>query len=118
MSGQTCARGEIWLVNFNPGWGSEQQGIRPVLILQNDIGNEYAATTIVAAVVSASKTYPITVLLDRMESGLKQASMVNLAQLLSVDKSRLLRRIGHVGNESMLQVDKAIGISLGLHSST
>ena len=57
-------RGEVWLVNWNPGRGSEQEGIRPALVIQNDIGNEKAATTIVAAVSSTVKLYPMNVLVN------------------------------------------------------
>ena len=116
MSTRPCFRGEVWLVNFNPGRGSEQQGIRPALIIQNDIGNEYASTTIIAAITTTLKKYPVTVLFDRMEGGLKQPSMANLAQLLTIDKTRLLKRLGSVKLERMWEVDNAIRISLGLHS--
>ena len=115
MSTRPCFRGEVWLVNFNPGRGSEQQGIRPALIIQNDIGNEYASTTIIAAITTTLKKYPVTVLFDRMEGGLKHPSMANLAQLLTIDKTRLLKRLGSVKPERVSEVDNAIRISLGLH---
>ena len=91
-------RGEIWQVNFNPGRGSEQQGIRPALVIQNDVGNEFAATTIVAAITTTLKAYPVTVLVKRGEGGLKGPSMVNLAQLLTIDKARLHRRLGRLSS--------------------
>jgi len=110
----TCKRDEIWLVNFNPGRGNEQKGIRPALIIQNDIGNQYASTTIVAAVTTTIKKYPATVLIDQGEGGLKERSMVNLAQVLTIDKGRLIKRLGKLGEDKMHEVDDAIKISLAL----
>jgi len=107
-------RGEIWMVNFNPGRGSEQKGIRPALVIQNDIGNQYASTTIVAAITTTIKKYPVTVLIARGEGGLKESSMVNLAQILTVDKGRLIKKLGQLREDKMGEVDKAIKVSLGL----
>ncbi len=67
-----CKRGEIWMVNFNPERGSEQKGIRPALVIQNDIGNRYASTTIVSAITTTLKKYPVTVLFPRGKGGLKE----------------------------------------------
>lgn len=116
MRGKTCRRGEIWTVNFSPGRGSEQQGIRPALVIQNNTGNQYAATAIVAAITTTLKKYPVTVLLNRSESGLKQPSMVNLAQLLTIDKSRLKKKLGTLEPGRLEEVDQALQISLGLFS--
>jgi mRNA interferase MazF len=107
-------RGEVWLINFNPGRGSEQKGIRPALILQNDIGNQYAATTIVAAITKTIKVYPITVFLRAKTAGLSRDSMVNLAQILTVDKSRLKKKLGRLDKTLMAKVGKALCISLDL----
>ena len=109
-----CKRGEIWMVNFNPGRGSEQRGGRPALIIQNDIGNQYASTTIVAAVTAAIKKYPVTVLVPRGKGNLKEESMVNLAQILTIAKERLVKRVGTLEKDKMLEVDEAIKISLGV----
>ncbi len=114
MTPPTCRRGEIWQVNFNPGRGSEQQGIRPALIVQNDVGNQYAATTIVVAITSTIKKYPVTVVLKRGEGGMRLPSMVNLAQLLTIDKTRLAKKIGALSAERMSEVDEAIRTSLAL----
>lgn len=114
MKAQECRRGEIWIVNFNPGRGSEQQGIRSALVIQNDIGNQFAATTIVAAITTTRKKYPVTVLLERQEGGLTEPSMVNLAQILTIDKTRLWKRLGTLTSEKLREVDAAIQISLGL----
>jgi mRNA interferase MazF len=102
------------MVNFSPSRGSEQRGIRPALVIQNDVGNQYAATTIVAAITSTIKPYPVTVSLKRGEGGLPQPSMVNLAQILTVDKSRLQRRLGTLPPELIDKVNTAIKISLDI----
>ncbi|MBI4604700.1 MAG: type II toxin-antitoxin system PemK/MazF family toxin [Planctomycetes bacterium] len=111
-----CRRGEVWLVNFNPGRGSEQRGIRPALVLQNDIGNQHAATTIVAAITTTLKRFPVTVLLDVLEGGLRAASMVNLAQILTIDRVRLKKRLGVLGPDRLEEVDRALRVSLALES--
>jgi len=110
----SCRRGEVWMANFNPGRGSEQKGIRPSLILQNDTGNQYSSTTIVAAITSTLKKYPVTVILDQRTTGLRGKSMVNLAQILTIDKGRMIRKMGNVGVDKMREVDEAIRVSLGL----
>ena len=110
----TCKRGEVWMVNFTPGRGSEQKGNRPALIIQNDVGNQYASTTIVAAITTTIKKYPVTVVIPEGKGGLKENSMVNLAQILTIDKERLLKKLGYLGEERMAGVDEAIKISLGI----
>ena len=100
------------MVNFSPSRGSEQRGVRPALVIQNDVGNQYAATTIVAAITSTMKIYPVTVPLKKGDGGLPQPSMVNLAQILTLDKSRLQRRVGTLRAEVMEKVDSAIKVSL------
>jgi len=110
----TCKRGEIWTVNFNPGRGSEQKGIRPALIIQNNIGNQYASTTIVSAITGTLKKYPVTVLLSKGKGGLKENSMVNLAHILTIDKGRLMRKMGYLEEDKIAEVDEAIKISLGV----
>jgi mRNA interferase MazF len=102
------------MVNFHPGRGSEQEGVRPAVVIQNDVGNRHAATTIVAAVTSTVKIYPVTVPLPKGETGLPRASMVNLAQILTVAQSRLQRRVGMLTPERIEMVDAAIRVSLGL----
>ena len=111
---EACCRGDIWLVNYHPGRRSEQKGIRPALIIQNDVGNVYAATTIIAAITTTLKKYPVSVLLDRREGGLKEPSMINLAQILTIDKGRLIKKLGNIGTTKLSEVDEAIGVSLGL----
>ena len=108
-------RGEIYWVNWNPSRGSEQKGIRPALIIQNDIGNEFSPTTIVAALTTAmEKQYPFTVNITSQESGLPKDSTVNLATIMTIDKRRLAETCGELNQTKMSEIDQAIMISLGL----
>lgn len=107
-------RGEIWLVNWNPARGSEQAGKRPALIIQNDIGNDKASTTIVAAISSSVKLYPINVKVEPREGGLDRTSIVKAGQILTIDNNRLEKRIGQLGIDKMKKVDRAIRLSLDL----
>lgn len=109
-------RGEIYVVNFDPTIGFEIKKTRPALILQNDIGNRYSDTTIVAAITSSvgERLYPTEVLLEAMKTGLKNDSVVLLNQVRSIDKMRLIKRVGKVDQEDMEKVDRALEISLGL----
>ena len=114
MNSDFPKRGEIWLADFNPSRGSEIKGLRPALILQNDTGNEYAATTIIAAITSTIKLYPVTILLRATATGLKKDSMVNLAQILTIDKIRLKRKISTLDKKIMQKVNRALCVSLDL----
>jgi mRNA interferase MazF len=114
MTEPTCHRGEVWLVNFDPGRGSEQRGTRPALILQNDIGNQYASTTIVAAITRTRRLYPVTVFLEPPDGGLSAPSMVNLGQLLTITKQRLMHKLGVLSQDSLHKVDAALAVSIGL----
>ena len=107
-------RGEVWLVNWNPSRGSEQGGIRPALIIQNDIGNEKAATTIVAAISGTVRRFPMNVPLLPPEGGIDRSSMVRTSQILTVGKQRLERRLGRLSIERMEAVERALALSLGL----
>ena len=107
-------RGDVWLVNWNPARGSEQAGRRPALVIQNDIGNEKAATTIVAAISSSLKIYPMNVRIDSPEGGLKTSSIVKTSQILTVAKERLEKRLGSLGTEKMKEVNRAIKLSLDI----
>jgi len=107
-------RDEVWLVNFNPVRGSEQKGIRPALIIQNDIGNEVSPITIVAAISSSIRIYPVNVKITAKESGLDKDSIVKLNQIRTVDKSRLIRKLGRLTPKKMEEVNAALMLSLGL----
>jgi mRNA interferase MazF len=110
-----CRRGEIYLADLNPVIGHEQGGRRPVLVIQNDIGNRYSPTTIVAAITSAisPKVYPTEVQVPAGAGGLSAPSAVLLNQIKTIDKSRLERYVGHLDEATMRRVDWAIHISLG-----
>ena len=108
-------RGEIYWVNWNPARGSEQSGIRPALVIQNNIGNKYSPTTIVAALTTAiEKSYPFLVKVSTSESGLPKDSIVNLAVIMTIDKNRLTEKTGQLGKSKMAKVDEAIKTSLEL----
>lgn len=109
-------RGEIWLVNFDPTIGSEINKTRPALIIQNDIANTYSPVTIVAAITTAvadDKIYPTEVLIKASATiGLKNNSLVLLNQIRTIDKARLVKRLGTVPVPILSQVSTAIEISL------
>lgn len=109
-------RGEIFLANLKPIKGSEQGGIRPVLIIQNDISNKYSPTTIIAAITSKifEKEYPTNVFISKDESGLDKDSTIILNQIRTIDTSRLIKKIGLLDNFIMNKVDRAIKISLSI----
>ena len=109
-------RGEVFLVGFDPVLGAEIRKTRPALILQNDIANRHSPLTIVSAITSQYEEplYPTEVLLRAGEGGTKVNSVALLNQIRSVDKRRLVRRLGSVSPETMHKVDRALQISLGL----
>ena len=111
-----CKRGEVYFADLNPVRGREQGGRRPVLIVQNDVGNRYSPVTIVAAITSsvAERPYPTEVRLLAGEGGLPKDSAVLLNQIKTIDKDRLEQRLGQLDVAAMRQVDEAIKISLGL----
>jgi mRNA interferase MazF len=108
-------RGDVWLADLDPVRGSEQGKTRPVLIVQNDIGNEFSPVVIIAAITSAGgkKEYPTDVLISAPEGGLKKDSLVLLNQIRTVDKRRLIEHWGTLSDASMELVGEAIRISLG-----
>jgi mRNA interferase MazF len=107
-------RGEIWLVNWNPARGSEQAGKRPALVIQNDIGNENASTTIVAALSTTIRIYPMNVLIEPPRGGLTRPSIIKTGQILTVSKDRLEKRLGIIEEIKMEEVDRALRLSLAL----
>ncbi|MEA5579632.1 type II toxin-antitoxin system PemK/MazF family toxin [Anabaena sp. UHCC 0451] len=113
-------RGEIYLVNFDPTIGSEIKKTRPGLILQNDVSNQYSPITIVAALTSqfTEPLYPTEVLIKVPEGGLQVDSVALINQIRSIDKQRLIKRLGVLESVTMEQVDRAIQISLGLVNLT
>lgn len=117
MDSLQVARGEVYYANLDPTIGSETGKTRPVVVIQNDIGNKYSPTTIVAVITEYSKkkaSYPICVAVAQAQ-GLSKASIVNLAQIRTIDKRRLIPpRLTILSDEIMLQVDRAIKNSLAL----
>jgi len=109
-------RGEVYLVNFDPMIGAEIRKTRPALIVQNDIANRHSPVTIVSAITSQFEEplYPTEVLLKAGEGGMKKDSVILLNQIRSVDKKRLVRRLGRIDAEAMHRVGRSIQISLGL----
>lgn len=109
-------RGDIFYADLSPVVGSEQGGIRPVIILQNDIGNKYSPTVIVGAITSQinKAKLPTHVEISSEEYGLNKDSVVLLEQIRTLDKRRLKEKIGHMTDSDMEKVDKALFISMGL----
>ena len=113
---QKIKRGQIWYADLSPVVGSEQGGFRPVLMLQNDIGNKYAPTVIVAIITSRNTKakIPTHYWLDKGQGGLVCDSMVELEQIRTLDKKRLKQFMGTIDQEQMKEIDKKIKISLAL----
>ena len=109
-------RGDIYYADLSPVVGSEQGGIRPVLIIQNDVGNKYSPTVIAAAVTSKinKAKMPTHIELGAKEYGLNKDSVILLEQIRTIDKKRLREKIGHLDDELMADVDNALSISFGL----
>ena len=110
-------RGDIYYADLSPVVGSEQGGIRPVLIIQNDTGNRYSPTVIAAAITSQTgkARLPTHIALPVTEScGLNRDSIILLEQVRTLDKKRLRERMGHVEEQVMEKVDTAIAVSFGL----
>ena len=110
-------RGDMFYADLSPVVGSEQGGIRPVLIIQNDTGNKYSPTVIAAAITSQTgkNKLPTHIEIGSDSNGLKSDSVVLAEQIRTIDKSRLKEKIGHIDDSTVMsQVNNAIGISFGL----
>ncbi|MCM3389740.1 MULTISPECIES: type II toxin-antitoxin system PemK/MazF family toxin [Bacillales] len=109
-------RGDVFFADLSPVVGSEQGGTRPVLILQNDIGNRFSPTVIIAAITAQIQKakLPTHVEIDAKKYGFERNSVILLEQLRTIDKSRLTDRITQLDDELMEKVDVALEISLGL----
>ena len=110
-------RGDMFYADLSPVIGSEQGGIRPVLIIQNDVGNKYSPTVIAAAITSQTtkNKLPTHIEIDSKTYGLKSDSVVLTEQIRTIDKSRLKEKIGHIDNSSIMeQLNNALGVSFGL----
>ena len=109
-------RGYLYYADLSPVVGSEQGGVRPVLIIQNDIGNKYSPTVIVAAITSQinKAKLPTHIEISAHEYGLNKDSVILLEQIRTIDKKRLREKIGCLDKNMMLKVDNSLQISLGL----
>lgn len=112
----TVKRGDIYYADLSPVVGSEQGGIRPVLIIQNDIGNKYSPTVIVAAITSQinKAKLPTHIEISSDEYGLNKDSVILLEQIRTIDKKRLKEKIGHINDELMMSINEGLTISFGL----
>ena len=109
-------RGEIYYADLSPVVGSEQGGVRPVLIVQNDVGNKYSPTVIAAAITSVTdkNSLPTHIQVDARQCGLAKDSVVLLEQVRTIDKRRLKERMGELNNGDMGKVNEALSVSFGL----
>ena len=109
-------RGDIYYADLSPVIGSEQGGLRPVLIVQNDVGNKYSPTVIAAAITSRMGKTKLPTHIDVVgpESGLAKDSVILLEQIRTIDKKRLKEKMGHLDDATMKNVNDAIEVSFGL----
>lgn len=110
-------RGDIYYADLSPVVGSEQGGVRPVLIVQNNVGNKYSPTVIAAAITSqqSKANLPTHIAIGADDSGLVKNSVVLLEQIRTIDKKRLKEKMGSVDTDSMNKINRAISISFGLN---
>ena len=120
----TCKRGDIFYADLSPVVGSEQGGLRPVLIIQNDIGNRYSPTVIAAAITSRMGKAKLPTHIDvtghtsAVGGGLARDSVILLEQVRTIDKRRLREKMGHLDDSLMDRVNEAIAVSFGLSESS
>ena len=110
-------RGDMFYADLSPVVGSEQGGIRPVIIIQNDIGNKHSPTVIAAAITSQTgkNKLPTHIEIGSQENGLKSDSVVLAEQIRTIDKSRLKEKIGHIDDDAIMsKINSALGVSFGL----
>ena len=110
----------IFYADLSPVIGSEQGGVRPVLIVQNDVGNRFSPTVIAAAITSqrAKANLPTHIMLEAENTGLARDSIVLLEQIRTIDKHRLKERMGRLDTNAMTQIDQALSISFGLDADS
>ena len=109
-------RGDIYYADLSPVIGSEQGGIRPVLIIQNDVGNKYSPTVIAAAITSQinKAKMPTHIELSASDYGLYKDSVILLEQIRTIDKKRLREKVAHLDKKLMKEVDEALSVSFGI----
>lgn len=110
-------RGDLYYADLTPVIGSEQGGIRPVVVIQNDMGNRYSPTIIVAAITSRNTkaNLPTHVAIPRIVSGLKCDSTVLMEQVRTIDRERIREYIGHLNDSWMSRIDQSLCVSMGLN---
>lgn len=109
-------RGAVYLVSFDPTVGSEIKKMRPAVVIQNDIANRYSPVTIVATVTSVTERspHPTDVFVPKKEGGLESDSLVLLNQIRTIDRQRLVKRLGTISSQTLKVIDTALAISVGL----
>lgn len=112
----TVKRGDIYYADLSPVVGSEQGGMRPVLIVQNDVGNKFSPTVIAAAITSQrdKAQLPTHIQINSQNCGLSKDSVVLLEQVRTIDKKRLKEKMGRIEDDAMSDIDRALSISFGL----
>ena len=120
MKDLNIKKGDLYFADLSPVMGSEQGGVRPVLVVQNDVGNKYSPTIIVAAVTSKRNkaNLPTHVEITADGNGLSKNSVVLLEQLRTIDKQRLKERIGTIDKSRLPEVNEALSISLGINNDS
>ena len=115
----TVRRGDIYYADLSPVIGSEQGGVRPVLIIQNDVGNKYSPTVIAAAITSRTgkSKLPTHIEIYADRYGLAKDSVILLGQIRTIDKRRLKEKMGHLDEDVMSEVNDAISVSFGLEDT-
>lgn len=108
------SRGEVWYADLSPVIGSEQGGFRPILIVQNDVGNKHSPTTIAVPITSRFTKKPLPTHVPLVGCGLSKDSIALCEQVRTIDKRRLKNKMGQVDEETIEALDKALTISLGL----
>jgi mRNA interferase MazF len=114
---QEARRGDVFIVNLDPAKGAEKKKTRPCIVIQNDVGNRFSPLTIVAVITSQKdikKKYPTDIWIDKGHGGLDYPSIIQCDQIRTIDKTRLLKKLGSLGSALMKEVAKALKISLDL----
>ncbi|MDO4745558.1 MAG: type II toxin-antitoxin system PemK/MazF family toxin [Bacillota bacterium] len=112
-------KGDLYFADLSPVMGSEQGGVRPVLVVQNDVGNKFSPTIIVAAITSQNKaSLPTHVNIEADGTGLAKNSVILLEQLRTIDKRRLKERIGTIDKTRLPEVNEALSVSLGIDNGS
>lgn len=114
MTKEQILRGELYYAQLDPVMGSEQGGERPVLILQNNKGNQYSPTVVIAPLTTSGVKPPLPTHIEISSSGLRSTSIVLLEQIRTIDKMRIKKYIGSVSPQVMKQIGQAMAVSLGM----